>query len=109
MKIVSVLGILLVIVSGFFLYVDERNRQSYELIRNYPDLIEDYKTVNGVYPENLETFVIQSNNSIVGFLPTNEIRYKILDDSFMVYFIEYPLGPSYVYSGKNKTWQYEEI
>ncbi len=94
---------------GTFGYGKLRDGSSEEAISQYISEIESYKLIHEIYPEKLGALNSAVTNRVLGVLPSNEIKYRFIDGEYIIYYVQFPLGPGYVYSSKDKDWAYDEI
>ncbi len=87
-----------------------RNTNAEESIKFYVKEITAYKKREGHYPSSIKDIANPDRMDKLFYLfPTSEIIYKPLDSEYIIYFIEFPLGPGQVYSSATGEWTYEEI
>lgn len=94
---------------GLLAYAQARDDQAVKVINSYIELVEKYEQTNGVYPSELSVLSSDFTNVVWGFLPGNQLSYKLIDESYIIYYVQFPLGPGHVYSGRTQRWDYEEI
>ncbi len=86
-----------------------REQSSEAAIKQYVIDIAAYKEKHGNYPKALNTLESSITNKVWDVLPSNKIKYKPIEEQYIIYYVQFPLGPGYVYSSKTKEWFYDEI
>lgn len=91
-------------------YGKSRNTNAEESIKFYVKEFTAYKKREGHYPSSLKDIVNPNRMDKLFYLfPTSEITYKPFNGEYIIYFVEFPLGPGQVYSSATGEWTYEEI
>lgn len=91
-------------------YGKSRNANAEESIKFYVKELTAYKTRERHYPSSIKDILNPHKMDKLFYLfPTSEIIYEPLGGEYIIYFIEFPLGPGQIYSSTTGEWTYEEI
>ena len=108
-KFALIIFLFALVLCSLFFYGSARDAQAERAIVDYVPLLEDFRTREGAYPDSLEILELVIENEVWGLLPGSKIEYIREEGEFYLYYIQYPIGPGYVYSSSTKSWTFDEI